>query len=156
MSRARVSGCAAEVSRAEHQENQQQGLVMHAPSRRGAEYQFLHRACVRLKKCDPFVVYFATPFGMMSFLPRHPMFWAGFIVVERSQVPITKMLPVNLVYVNDWQALSAAPLRLVGAGGSSANVGLIQVQSEGGSFGTVCGLNVAAADVACRQLGGAP
>ena len=94
---------------------------------------------------------------MMSLLPRHPMFWAGFIVVERSQVPITKMLPVILFYVNDWQAfLSAAPLRLVGAGGSAANVGLIQVQSEGGSFGTVCGLNVAAADVACRQLGGAP
>ena len=60
------------------------------------------------------------------------------------------------VYVNDCQALSAAPLRLVGAGGSSANVGLIQVQSEGGSFGTVCGLNAAAADVACRQLGGTP
>ena len=84
------------------------------------------------------------------------MFWAGLIVVERCQVPITKMLPVTLVHVNDWQASSAAPVRLVGAGGSSANVGLIQVQSEGGSFGTVCGLNVAAADVACRQLGRAP
>ena len=67
-----------------------------------------------------------------------------------------KDVAVTLVPFNDWQALSAAPLRLVGAGASSANVGLIQVQSEGGSFGTVCGLNVAAADVACRQLGGAP
>ena len=67
-----------------------------------------------------------------------------------------KKFPVIFVYVNYWQALSTAPLRLVGADGSSANVGLIQVQSEGGSFGTVCGLNEAAADLACRQLGGTP
>ena len=67
-----------------------------------------------------------------------------------------KKFPVTLVYVNDLQALSTAPLRLVGADGSSANVGLIQVQSEGGFFGMVCSLNEGAASVVCRQFGGTP
>ena len=43
-------------------------------------------------------------------------------------------------------------VRLVDAGGALSNVGLLQVKTDGG-FGTVCGANLASADVACRSLG---
>ena len=43
--------------------------------------------------------------------------------------------------------------RLVDAAGAPANVGLLQVQTGDGSFGTVCGMNLEAVDVVCRQLG---
>lgn len=41
------------------------------------------------------------------------------------------------------------------AGGvTESNVGVLQVQAEDGQgFGTICGMNLAAADIACRQLG---
>merc|ERR1719226_477132 len=48
---------------------------------------------------------------------------------------------------------SAAPhVRIVGASGAATNVGALQVL-VGGEFGTVSGLNGAAANVACRELG---
>merc|ERR1740121_1870903 len=47
----------------------------------------------------------------------------------------------------------SAPVQIVGAGGSPANVGVLQVQVDGGAFGSVCGLSIGAANVACRQLG---
>ena len=40
------------------------------------------------------------------------------------------------------------------ANGAGANVGVLQVLVDG-AFGTVSGLNVPAADVACRELGAA-
>lgn len=47
-----------------------------------------------------------------------------------------------------------ASVRLLGAGGTTeSNVGVLQVRTEDGSFGSVCGINLAAADTACRQLG---
>lgn len=46
-----------------------------------------------------------------------------------------------------------ASARLVDAAGASARVGLAQVRTGGGAFGTVCGMNLAASDVLCRQLG---
>lgn len=47
----------------------------------------------------------------------------------------------------------SAPVQIVGIGGAPANVGALQVQVDGGEFGSVCGLNLGAANVACRQLG---
>jgi len=44
-------------------------------------------------------------------------------------------------------------LRLVGGTNTSANVGLLQIRMGNGEFGSVCGLNLEAADVVCRQLG---
>ena len=64
-----------------------------------------------------------------------------------------------------WQALARelqvhgtsleVTARLVDAAGVPSNVGLLQVQSGDGSFGTVCGMNLEAVDVVCRQLGSA-
>ena len=48
------------------------------------------------------------------------------------------------------QAMTA---RLMDAAGAPANVGLLQVQTGDGSFGSVCGMNLEAVDVVCRQLG---
>jgi len=43
-------------------------------------------------------------------------------------------------------------VRLVDAAGALSNVGLLQVKTDG-SFGSVCGANLATADVVCRALG---
>ena len=43
---------------------------------------------------------------------------------------------------------------IVDANGAGANVGALQVLVDG-AFGTVSGMNVPAADVACRELGAA-
>ena len=43
-------------------------------------------------------------------------------------------------------------VRLVDATGALSNVGLLQVKTDGG-FGSVCGANLATADVVCRALG---
>jgi len=44
-------------------------------------------------------------------------------------------------------------MRLVDNTGSSPNAGLLQIRTGTGEFGTVCGMNLGAADVVCRQLG---
>ena len=45
-------------------------------------------------------------------------------------------------------------MRVVSAEGAvGGNAGLLQVRGAGGQYGSVCGLNAAAADLACRQLG---
>ena len=54
---------------------------------------------------------------------------------------------------NSKVARAAGKLRLVDNTGSSPNVGLLQIRTGTGEFGTVCGINLAAADVVCRQLG---
>jgi len=43
-------------------------------------------------------------------------------------------------------------VRLIDAHGAISNVGLLQVKTDAG-FGSVCGANLAAADVVCRALG---
>jgi len=43
--------------------------------------------------------------------------------------------------------------RILDATGSPSNAGLLQVDAGSGVFGSVCGLNLAAADVICRSLG---
>jgi len=48
--------------------------------------------------------------------------------------------------------LVAADVRLTDAAGGAASTGLLQVRTDIG-FGSVCGLNQAAAKVACRQMG---
>jgi len=45
-----------------------------------------------------------------------------------------------------------AGVRIVDGSGALSSVGLVQVRTELG-FGTVCGLNLGAADVICKQLG---
>lgn len=55
-----------------------------------------------------------------------------------------------------WQAFceaSSANVRIVAAPGGIAHAGLLQMEIEAGKYGSVCGMNGAAADVACRQLG---
>ena len=44
-------------------------------------------------------------------------------------------------------------VRVVNQVGQASHVGLLQVAMSSGDFGTVCGLNPAGADVACKQLG---
>ena len=44
-------------------------------------------------------------------------------------------------------------VRVVNQIGQASHVGLLQVAISSGDFGTVCGLNPAGADVACKQLG---
>jgi len=43
--------------------------------------------------------------------------------------------------------------RILDAAGKVAHAGLLQVSFGNGTFGSVCGMNLEAADVACRQLG---
>ena len=45
-----------------------------------------------------------------------------------------------------------ADVRLVDANGALASVGLLQVKTDVG-YGSVCGANLAAADVVCRSMG---
>jgi len=47
----------------------------------------------------------------------------------------------------------AGPVQLMGSDGATSRVGVLQVKTDGDAFGTVCGMNLAAADVVCRQLG---
>ncbi|CAJ1425668.1 unnamed protein product [Effrenium voratum] len=48
---------------------------------------------------------------------------------------------------------SAAPARVVDSSGAASHAGLLELQTSGGGYGSVCGMNSAAAHVACRQLG---
>ena len=49
--------------------------------------------------------------------------------------------------------MAAKSVRILDASGTAAKVGVLEVQVGSGDFGTVSGLNSAAADVACRELG---
>jgi len=55
-------------------------------------------------------------------------------------------------FTGNVEAGGAADVRITDAGGRLSNTGLLQVRTDLG-FGSVCGLNQAAAQVACRQLG---
>ena len=48
---------------------------------------------------------------------------------------------------------AAASVQILDASGAASNAGVLQAQVASGGFGTVAGLNSAAADVACRELG---
>ena len=37
--------------------------------------------------------------------------------------------------------------------GGAAHAGLLEMETKAGGYGTVCGMNGVAADVACRQMG---
>jgi len=60
---------------------------------------------------------------------------------------------LSLVFVLKGVAAGDEHVRLVDASGALSHAGLLQVQSGESSFGTVCGMNLAAVDVVCRQLG---
>lgn len=66
---------------------------------------------------------------------------------EYCAVPV--LLLVGLCYGVD--------VRIAGAAGQFSNVGLLQVRAAGSNsndnFGSVCGLNLPAADVACKMMG---
>ena len=51
------------------------------------------------------------------------------------------------------KSMAAKSVRMVDASGAATNVGVLEVHVGSGAFGTVSGLNSAAADVACRELG---
>ena len=42
---------------------------------------------------------------------------------------------------------------IVAAPRSAAHAGLLEMETKAGGYGTVCGMNGMAADVACRQMG---
>ena len=44
-------------------------------------------------------------------------------------------------------------MRISAAPGGAAHAGLLELEMKSGNYGTVCGMNGAAADVACRQMG---
>ena len=54
-----------------------------------------------------------------------------------------------------WQAPCHAStnVRVVAAPGGAAHAGLLEMETKAGGYGTVCGMNGMAADVACRQMG---
>ena len=87
-------------------------------------------------------------------MSRHLMAAAG-VLALRQVISLHRILSVcTTIRPSLWQAQSA-PVQIVGAGGAPANVGALQVQVDGGEFGSVCGLSLGAANVACRQLGAA-
>ena len=49
-------------------------------------------------------------------------------------------------------ALQAQGVRIIDAAGGLSYAGLVQIQTDSG-FGSICGMNQAAADVVCKQLG---
>ena len=51
------------------------------------------------------------------------------------------------------QAFGGVGVRLVAVPGGAAHAGLLEMEMEAGGYGTVCGLNSQAANVACRQIG---
>ena len=51
------------------------------------------------------------------------------------------------------QAFAGVGARLVAVPGGAAHAGLLEMEMEAGGYGTVCGLNSQAANVACRQIG---
>ena len=51
------------------------------------------------------------------------------------------------------QAFAGVGVRLVAVPGGAAHAGLLEMEMEAGGYGTVCGLNSQAANVACRQIG---
>ena len=53
------------------------------------------------------------------------------------------------------KAVEEVGVRVVDSAGGPSNAGLLQVQIGDGQFGTVCGMDLAAVDVVCRQLGDA-
>jgi len=67
-------------------------------------------------------------------------------------VQMTSLCCIALVFLAPVSS-SAAVVRLVDESGAVSNVGLVQIQSAGGDYGTVCGMDAAAANVVCRQLG---
>jgi hypothetical protein len=68
--------------------------------------------------------------------------------------PVFRSLLVCGVLIQHGQGSGIAdtPVQIVGSSGIPSHVGVLQV-TENGRMGTVCGMNPAAADVACRQLG---
>lgn len=69
-----------------------------------------------------------------------------------SQAAADEKGPAFVMYALESIDQIASSLRLVDAAGTLASVGLLQVRTEAG-FGTVCGVNAGAADVACRLMG---
>jgi len=67
-------------------------------------------------------------------------------------MPFGGRLAIGMYVFQTHMAHAATPVRIVDVKGASNNVGALQVL-VGGEFGTVSGLNGAAADVACRELG---
>ena len=51
------------------------------------------------------------------------------------------------------QAFAGVGVRLVAVPGGAAHAGLLEMEMEAGGYGTVCGLNSQAANLACRQIG---
>ena len=63
--------------------------------------------------------------------------------------------PLSVQRAFVWQALCHAStnVRIVAAPGGAAHAGLLEMETKAGGYGTVCGMNGVAADVACRQMG---
>lgn len=79
--------------------------------------------------------------------------WAGAGRREFSSLPPGSHCSLCRAQVALCRAEAAPSIRLVDARGVASRAGLVQVLVDGSTYGSVCGMNSAAADVACRQLG---
>ena len=65
---------------------------------------------------------------------------------------LTLMLYVRSAHRRLRGALQAQGVRIIDAAGGLSYAGLAQIRTDSG-FGSICGMNQAAADVVCKQLG---
>ena len=73
-------------------------------------------------------------------------FWQGLIFIRLIHA-------LSIVWAGFLSSLAGVGVRLVAVPGGAAHAGLLEMEMEAGGYGTVCGLNSQAANVACRQIG---
>jgi len=66
---------------------------------------------------------------------------------------MARFASVSLMCLQGVQVAQGAVAHVLDSSGAASNVGVLKVESADGSLGTVCGMNAAAADVVCRELG---
>lgn len=82
---------------------------------------------------------------------RHPTLLFGIALTSGASGQAAELALQSVGIANE-----AAGVRVVGPDGAAGNVGLLQVRMQGSQnneFGSVCGMNSAAVDVVCSQLG---
>ena len=87
----------------------------------------------------------ALPRGLASYTPKD----TGIIA---TQAAVDVSGGAFHVYATDSLDQIRAAVRVVDTSGFMSNSGLLQIRTDAG-FGSVCGMNQAAADVVCRQMG---
>ena len=79
--------------------------------------------------------------------------WALWCVVLKRINFLRLIRALNIIGQVSSQAFAGVGVRLAAVPGGAAHAGLLEMEMEAGGYGTVCGLNSQAANVACRQIG---